>query len=156
VSDTQTPTLQQLSSMSLGELEALWTRPIALSAPRGVYRGHALWRIDHETSRRPLWRFSERLGFVWIPFGVDFDRRLWFFFAPHLAMGRFQTQVGESRWRDTDAISLRYERSRLPRFVRDVLYDEVKPLSERLVLGIGGINRERGEGEHFFFALEKD
>jgi len=24
------------------------------------------------------------------------------------------------------------------------------------VLGIGGINRERGEGEHFFFALEKD
>ena len=44
---------------------------------------------------------------------------------------------------------------RLPRFVRDMLYDEVKPLSERLILGIGGINRGRGEGEHLFFALER-
>jgi len=70
-------------------------------------------------------------------------------------MGHFQTQVGESRWRDTDAVSLRYQRSRLPRFVRDVLYDELKPLSADLVLGIGGINQDRGAGDHFFFALEK-
>ena len=142
--------------MSLAELEALWTRPVDMSPPRGVYRGHTLLRIDHATSRRPLWRFSERLGFVWIPFGVDFDRRLWFFFTPPVAMGRFQAEVGQSRWRGTTAISLRYARSRLPRFVRDVLYDEVKPLTERLVLGIGGINEGRGDGEHFFFALEKE
>jgi len=155
VTDVRASTLVELRAMSLAELEALWTRPVALSAPRGIYHGHVLQRIDHATSRRPLWRWSERLGFVWIPFGVDFDRRLWFFFNRRVAMGHFQTHSGESRWRDTDAIGLSYERSRLPGFVRDVLYDEVKPLSARLILGIGGINRDRGEGEHFFFALEK-
>lgn len=152
---TETPTLQQLQSMSLTELEKAWTLPVDLSTPRGVYRGHTLERIDHPTSRRPLWRFSQRLGFVWIPFGVDFDRQLWFFFNGRVAMGRFEMRAGDSRWRDTNAISLTYEGSRLPGFVRNVLYDEVKPLSERLSLGIGGINRERGCGEHFFFALEK-
>ena len=29
----------------------------------------------------------------------------------------------------------------------------VKPLSADLCLGLGGINAERGEGDHFFFAL---
>jgi hypothetical protein len=34
-----------------------------------------------------------------------------------------------------------------------LLYDEVKPLSEDLCLGMGGVNRGPGEGELFFFAL---
>lgn len=155
MSERETPTAAELRAMSLAQLESVWTRRVELSPPRGVFRGHALSRIDHPTSRRPLWRYSERLGFVWIPFGVDFDRRLWFFFNRHIAMGRFEMAAGESRWRDTDAIRLSYGHSKLPGFVRNVLYDEVKPLSERLILGIGGINQERDAGEHFFFTLEK-
>ncbi|MFW6067010.1 MAG: hypothetical protein ACOC97_01635 [Myxococcota bacterium] len=31
----------------------------------------------------------------------------------------------------------------------------MKPLSGRLLLGIGGINAGRDEGDHFFFALEQ-
>ncbi len=144
-----------LASMSLDDLEALWVKPIEVAPPRGVYRGQVLRRIDHATSRRPLWVWSQRIGFEWIPFGVDFDRRLWFFFTPTIAMGRFETRVNESRWRDTDMVGLHYQGSKLPRFVRRVLYDEVKPLSERWILGIGGIDADRGAGEHFFFSLER-
>ena len=139
--------------MSLDELESLWLRPVELAPPRGVYRGHVLRRIEHATSRRPLWRWSERIGFEWTPFGIDFDRRLWFFMSTSLAMGRFEARPGPSRWRDTDAMGLHYGASKLPRAIRSVLYDEVKPLSERWMLGIGGINKDRGEGDHFYFAL---
>ncbi len=149
------PTLEQLRSAALSRLESLWARPVELPAPRGAYWGHVLMRIDHATSRRRLWRLSQTLAFEWAPFGIDFDRRLWFFFHPRLAVGRFEPRVGRSRWRDTDAIGLHYDVSGLPRGVRGVLYDEVKPLSERRLLGIGGINAERGRGDHFFFALER-
>ncbi|NOY93596.1 MAG: hypothetical protein GXP55_20620 [Deltaproteobacteria bacterium] len=141
--------------MSLAQLESLWMLQAKLEPPRGRYRGHVLRRIGNATSRRPLWRWSERIGFEWIPFGVDFDRRLWFFITRHIAMGRFETQAGPSRWRDTQCIGLTYGVSKLPRVIRSTLYDEVKPLSDRLVLGIGGIHRGRGEGDHFFFALER-
>jgi hypothetical protein len=97
----------------------------------------------------------QRVGFAWTPWGIDFDRRLWFFFAPRLAIGRFELRVDESRWRDTRAVQLHYDVSRLPHAIRRQLYDEVKPLSDRWMLGIGGIDRERGEGDHFFFALER-
>ncbi|RLB54299.1 MAG: hypothetical protein DRJ42_09505 [Deltaproteobacteria bacterium] len=152
---TTGPTMTELRSMSRGELEALWTAPRDLTPPRGRYRGHVLLRIDHATSRRPLWRWSERIGFEWFPFGVDFDRRLWFFFSPQVALGRFEVQPGPSRWRDTEAFGLTYDVSKLPRPIRGALYDEVKPLSNDTVLGIGGINASRGEGDHFFFALER-
>lgn len=142
--------------MSLNQLESLWARPTALPPPRGRYRGHVLRRIDHETSRRARWLWTERIAFEWIPFGIDFDRRLWFFITGHLAMARFEARPGPSRWRDAEAIGLSYGPSKLPHVVRSVLYDEVKPLSGRLVLGIGGISRARGEGEHFFFALDKE
>jgi hypothetical protein len=36
-----------------------------------------------------------------------------------------------------------------------MLYDEVKPLSADLLLGLGGVNAETGEGDHFFFTLER-
>jgi len=144
-----------LRSMTIDELESLWRRPVGASVPRGVYRGRVLKRIDHPTSRHPLWRLTERVGFEWAPFGIDFDRRLWFFGSPHLAAGRFEPRRQGSRWRDTDAIGLHYGVSRLPRPIRRHLYDEVKPLSKHWMLGIGGINAERGEGDHFFFALER-
>ena len=34
-----------------------------------------------------------------------------------------------------------------------LLYDELKPLPDGSVLGLGGINGERGSGDHFFFLL---
>ena len=37
--------------------------------------------------------------------------------------------------------------------VRGMLYDELKPLADGRVLGLGGINAGAGEGEHFFFEL---
>lgn len=149
------PSSSALRSMSGAELDAVFARDVPLATPRGIYRGRALSRIDHETSRRPLWRWSERVGFEWTPWGIDFDRRLWFFFAPRLAIGRFEPRAGPSRWRDTDALGLHYQGSRLPRFVKGALYDEVKPLSDRLALGIGGMNAGRGIGDHFYFALER-
>ncbi|HJL18214.1 MAG TPA: hypothetical protein RMH99_21300 [Sandaracinaceae bacterium LLY-WYZ-13_1] len=148
-------TLSELESMSPRHLDSVYERPTELPPPRGVWRGHVLARIEHETSEHPFWRWSERLGFEWNRFGIDFDRRLWFFWTRRLAMGRFEPRVHRSRWRDTDAIGLHYEVSRLPAFVRGVLYDEVKPLSERWMLGIGGMNGERGVGDHFWFALER-
>ena len=142
--------------MSAGQLDDVFTRDGApVATPRGRFRGEVLARIEHATSRRPLWRWSERIGFEWASWGVDFDRRLWFFFTPRLAIGRFDPRVGASRWRDTESVGLHYEVSRLPGFVRGALYDEVKPLSDALALGIGGMNGARGVGDHFYFALER-
>lgn len=58
-----------------------------------------------------------------------------------------------SRWRDTQTLQLHYDLTRLP--FRGQLYDEVKPLSETLCLGLGGLNRQpEKEGDLFFFLLE--
>jgi hypothetical protein len=152
---TFAPTLDDLRALSVDELEAHWVGAPAPTLPDGVYRGHHLARIDNAGSRRPHWRWSQRVAFEWAPFGVDFDRRLWFFFTTRLALGRFEPRVGPSRWRHTDAVGLHYDPSRLPAPIRGVLYDEVKPLTERLLLGIGGIRAGRDEGDHFFFALER-
>lgn len=146
---------EALRSRSLDDLEALWLRPTELAPPRGRYRGRVLKRIEHPTSQRPLFRWSERIGFEWTPFGIDFDRRLWFFFTPGVALGRFEARPGPSRWRDSGAIGLHYEVSGLPMVLRRLLYDEVRPLSERWMLGLGGIQGPPGVGDHFFFALER-
>ncbi len=149
------PTLTELRSMSLRDLESLWLEPVELAPPEGIYRGHVLTRLDTSGARRPLWFWSQRVGFEWMPFGIDFDRRLWFFFTAGLALGRFEARPGPSRWRDTDALGLHYTESRLPRPIRRHLYDEVKPLSPTRMLGLGGINADRGEGDHFYFVLER-
>lgn len=135
--------------------EELWIEARPLRPLTGLHRGHVLSRIDHATSRRPLWRWSEGLGFEWLPFWVDFDRSVWCFVSPVVALGRFEARPGPSRWRDTDAYALRYERSRLPSPIRRVLYDEVKPWDDRWTLGLGGINAGRGRGDHFHFVLER-
>jgi len=147
-------TLADLRSMRVDELETLFGHEARIGVPRGCHRGHFLAWLDPPPAQRKRWRWPQRVGFQWTPFGVDFDRGLWFFFHPAVAIGRFEPSVEPSRWRETEAVVLRYEGSRLPFWFRRILYDEVKPLSEGLVLGIGGSNEGRGWGDHFFFALE--
>jgi hypothetical protein len=89
------------------------------------------------------------------PFGIDFDTRCWWFGRPRLQAGRFRASPGPSRWRDTPTLRLEYDVSRLPRPVRALLYDEVKPLDGERCLGLGGIDADAGEGDHFFFSLER-
>ncbi|MBZ0119898.1 MAG: hypothetical protein K8H88_23115 [Sandaracinaceae bacterium] len=153
-------TLRELRVLTAAHLDSLYERPMherpgALEPVTGRYRGHFLRWIDNAGARKPLWRLSEGLGFGVLPFGIDFDRRLWFFFDRRVAMGRFDLRAERSRWRDTQAFCLHYEVSRLPALVRGVLYDEVKPLSQGWLLGIGGVNAERGLGDHFYFALRR-
>lgn len=145
--------LARLVQCSVADLEALYVEARPVSVPRGCYRGvHLAW-LDTPGARHPVIRPLQHLGFRLLPFGVDFSRHRWFFFHPALGIGRFVAEAGRSRWRDTETVRLRYEVSRLPGFVRALLYDEVKVLSPSLCLGIGGINAPRGRGDHFFFAL---
>lgn len=121
--------------------------------PRGTWEGRFLGFLPCEGARRWHVRAVDTALFVWPRFGIDFDRRLWWFLSPRLAAGRFRLEPGRSRWRDTEVLRLQYDVSRLPRPVRALLYDEVKPLDDRTALGIGGIDAPVGEGDHFFFSL---
>ncbi len=146
-------TLFELQRCGLAELEALYVEQRPIRLPAGCYRGvHLAW-LDTPGSRHPVIRPLQYLGFRLAPFGIDFSGGRWFFFHRSLAIGRFIAQPGPSRWRATDTVCLYYDVSRLPRSLRTLLYDEVKPLSTSLCLGIGGINAPRGRGDHFFFAL---
>ena len=150
-----TPTLSELRAASLDELEAVYAsdRPFAL--PAGCYRGIHLRRLTTPGASRLVNRLPQYLGFEASPFGIDFDRACWFFYSRRLCAGRFTAAIAPSRWRPTPTVTLDYAASRLPAPVRGVLYDEVKPLSESLCLGLGGTNAERDQGDHFFFALER-
>jgi hypothetical protein len=144
-----------LASATLDELERIYRETSApLVVPRGRFRGrHLAWL---RTTGSPVWLGPALwLAFARIPFGVDFDHRRWFFLHHAARIGHFLPDIGPSRWRDTRAIRLHYHPSRLPDTIRLLLYDEVKPLTESLCLGIGGINASRGRGEQFFFALER-
>ena len=143
--------LARLRGMGPAELEGLLRLRRPVVVPAGRYRGHYLCRIEPGGPRHPLVLATFRL----VPFGVDFDARLWFFGHARLALGRFEPRVGPSRWRETEIVTLRYDSSWLPRPIRHRLYDEVLPLSADLCLGIGGVNGPRGEGDLFFFALER-
>lgn len=148
--------LADLKSMGLDELEELYASELDLDVPTGIYRGTLLNWLPVPKGQPTMVRPLIWLGFDLSPFGVDFEARRWFFLhdrSPRI--GRFEPVVARSRWRDTRAVRLHYEESRLPRFVRSNLYDEVKPLSDSLCLGIGGVNADRGKGEQFFFALER-
>lgn len=151
---TNAISLARLRRCTLAELEVLYVaeRPVAM--PTGCYRGvHLAW-LDTPGARHPVIRPLQHLGFRVTPFGVDFTAHRWFFFHRRLGVGRFTARVGPSRWRDTNTIRLHYDPSRLPGPLRALLYDEIKPLSSTLCLGIGGINAPRGRGDHFFFALD--
>jgi len=148
--------VSDLRRLDLSELEALYTSERTVTVPEGVFVGTNLaWlerpRSQHRAIRPALW-----LLFGLVPYGVDFDRSRWFFLSKRSPrIGRFDPVVGRSRWRDTETVRLHYERSRLPGPVRSMLYDEVKPLTSSTCLGIGGLNADRGQGEQFFFALER-
>jgi hypothetical protein len=146
-------TKNELERASRDELEALYRDAPLGPAPSGCYRGKMLTWLDTPGAHRWHVRVADSLLFRALPFGVDFDRNLWWFVRPRLRAGRFRTSVGPSRWREAETLRLEYDVSRLPWPVPRLLYDEVKPLAEGLCLGLGGMNFERGEGDHFFFAL---
>jgi len=142
-----------LDSMSLDELERVYREAPFGPLPTGLFRGRVVAWLDTPGSRRPIYRAPERVMFGLTPFGVDFDHNGWWFLSPRLLAGRFVAAAGPSRWRTTETLRLDYSVSRLPG--RGLLYDEVKPLAADLCLGIGGINANRGEGDHFFFSLTR-
>ncbi len=149
--------IAELRAASGSELESLYgaERPLE-PRPHGLWRGHYLQRLDNRGARAPLSRLAQRLLFRTPPWGIDFDRGRWFFLdRPRLAAGHFALQAGPSRWRETTALGFDYSLSQLPRPVTNMLYDEIKPLSDELILGLGGENRDRGLGDHFWFGLER-
>jgi hypothetical protein len=147
--------LDDLRCMSLAELEELWRSSALGPRPLGCFRGEFLHWIDSPGARRPHVRALDTLGFRASPFGIDFDDARWWFIHPRLRIGKFALTEGRSRWRATEAHRLAYELSKLPKFVRGALYDEVKQLSGSVALGLGGLNAGPGEGDHFFFALAR-
>ncbi len=149
--------LKELKSKTLNELEELYREDRPVDVPAGIYRGTIL-RWFPKTEAEPRWsRPLSWLGFDLAPFGVDFDKRRWFFWfdrAPRF--GHFNPVVGQSFWyKDALTLQLHYETSRLPDAIKSTLYDEVKPISEDLCLGIGGLNPRANPFRIFFFALEK-
>ena len=142
---------EELSGASVERLEQIYRDAPVGPPPSGSWRGQWLTWLD--TPGAKVWhvRLMDGILFERTRFGIDFDRRLWWFITPQLAAGRFEVSPGRSRWRDTETLRLEYGVSRLP--IRGYLYDEVKPLSHELCLGLGGINAGPGEGDHFFFSL---
>jgi hypothetical protein len=147
-------TLDEIRSLSALHLESLYARDTrAMGQPRGRYRGHALWQMQNDVAQSRLYRVLDAALFRVPPWGIDFEQRRWFFLgSPKLAAGHFEISPRASRWRNAETFGLEYTPSRLP--LRGILYDEVKMLSPRWMIGIGGINRDEG-GDHFWFALEK-
>lgn len=148
-------TLDDLQRAGLVDLERLYATPSPCDLPRGCYRGVVLRRLRNRAAQRLGNRLILRLGFETFPFGVDFRTRCWYFFDPRYQIGRFRPEPHRSRWRESEVIGLHYEVSALPGFVRTRLYDEVKPLNDRLCLGIIGLNFDRGEGDLSFIALQR-
>lgn len=131
--------------------------PAKLPSP-GNYAGTWLKRIENAGTYKPFNLISQWLMFEITPFGITFNADgtgIWYFFNPTLAAGNFLMQSGKSYWRDTEAVSLNYETSKLPGFVRGILYDEVKVLDDNHALGIGGFKAPPGDGDNFYFLLTK-
>lgn len=147
--------LANLARMSLQELETLYTGQSPAELPWGRFEGKLLRWHSAPEARHPVWRPMLAAMFQLAPFGVDFDRRCWFFVNQRMRTGRFEVSLGASKWRPTQAFRLRYDASGLPRSVRGLLYDELKPLSEDLCLGIGGLNLSGQPAAVFFFGLER-
>lgn len=148
-------TLDHLRRSSLRDLERLYVQPGSSGVPEGVFRGVHLSWIPETVARRRVWQALVWPGFKLLPYGVDFDRQRWFFLHAGLRIGRFAPRPGRSRWRDCDTVCLEYHDSRLPAPLRSILYDEVKPLSETLCLGLAGLDFPTGRGDMFFFGLER-
>ena len=141
--------IDALGRATSSELERLYAAPSTLPNPSGRYTGCFLQRTAGWERAGLLLRSAVALGFSALPFGVDFDRRVWRLAGGAVTAGRFELQPGPSRWRPTRTLAMHYEASRLPTFVRALLYDEVKPLDDDLLLGLGCV----AQSDLFFFAL---
>ena len=148
--------LATLKAASLAQLEDIYRTATPAEWEPALWRGHFLHMIDSDIARNTAMRWISEVGFGHAPFWIDYERRLWCFGTPDIGMGRFSASLGPSRWRNTTTMRLEYRESRLPGLIRRELYDEVKPLSSGLCLGISGLNAERGRGDIFFFALTRD
>jgi hypothetical protein len=149
----------EFRAKSLNQLETIFmgAAPLAYPAP-GNYAGTWLKRIENSGTYKPFNLISQWLMFEITPFGITFHADatgIWYFFNPSLAAGNFAMANGASMWRDTKAVALNYETAKLPGFIRGILYDEVKPLSENHALGIGGFKGPAGDGDNFFFLLTR-
>ena len=149
------PTFDQVCRATPAELETLYAEQCPVAIPTGVWRGRHLMWLDTEAARHPILRPLEELVFARLPWSIDFDRRRWFWLGMPIGVGHFSPSAGPSRWRDAETLRLLYDDRALPGFVNQFLYDEVKPLSDELCLGLGGISAGRGKGEQFFFALTR-
>lgn len=148
--------LHALQSAHRDNLEQIYRATAPVPWERAVWRGHFLCMVDSAGARNLALKWMSEIGFGKTPFWIDNERRLWCFGTPEIGVGRYSASAGASRWRDTQAVRLEYHVSKLPGLIRRELYDEVKPLSPDLCLGIGGINAERGRGDLFFFALTRE
>ncbi len=150
--------MDYLKGCSLDRLEELYLQKGEVSVPRsGSYKATHLKRLENAGANNIFNLTAQWLMFDLTPFGLNFypDFGDWFFFHPALALGKFTSSPGKSRWRETETIRLNYRISRLPTGISSILYDEIKTLSENILLGIGGVNAEKGQGDHFFFAIER-
>lgn len=136
--------------MTHDDYERLYREPLA-GLPVGNTVGEFRGFVADGGARRPAVRALDSALFVWPRWGIDFRTERWWFVRPGLQLGHFRLARGPSRWRDAEVFQVHYDVSRLP--LRGVLYDEVKPLEDGRVIGLGGVNRERGVGEHFWFEL---
>jgi len=146
--------LDDLKVLSPDELEELYCRNSSIEIPQGCWSGRLLHWLDSPESRNRFYRPILAAMFQYSPFGIDFENRCWYFWNSRLKAGSFTAAVDQSLWRPTNTVVLRYEVSRLPGPIKRLLYDEVKPISGRLCLGMGGINLTGRPGEIFFFGLE--
>jgi hypothetical protein len=148
-------TLAGLKGSRLDRLEQIYLESEPAKLGDGLHKGHFLGMLDSVDAGKPgLWLISNG-GFNWTPFWIDFSKNLWCFWHPKVALGKFETTLGPSRWRETRTYQLHYGCSHLPGFVKRHLYDEVKPINETICLGIGGVNAPGNKGDLFFFALER-
>ena len=144
--------MADLSTLSVSDLEALYHEPLG-PVPAGDHTGEFLSFLDSRGGRDRRYRAMSTAMFRWPRWGVDFERRLWWFGGRRLALGRFRAERGRSRWRDAEVLQLHYDESRLPGGVRGQLYDEIKPLADGRILGIGGIVERGAPLDLFFLAL---
>ncbi len=153
-----TITMDYLKTCNMTQLEELYARDGDITIPTsGSYKGVYLKRLSNPGADNLFNRVSQWAAFDAMSFGLNFypDYGDWFFYHSSVAMGRFTPRIEQSRWRDTNTITLNYQVSKLPSPVRNVLYDEIKPMTDSLLLGMGGLNRDRDVGDHFFFAIVK-
>jgi hypothetical protein len=128
-----------------------------LPAP-GNYQGAWLTWIENPGTRKPFNQISQTLMFKLTPFGITFNADstgIWYFFNPLLAAGNFMMRAEPSYWRETEAVSLNYEMSKLPGLVKGMLYDEIKVIDNNHILGLGGFKAPRDEGDNFYFLLSR-